>query len=677
MSKENKIPPQNNNQNRLIVIALGVMVLFATLIVQFYNIQIVEGEKWTRVADRQHYFVVKEPFLRGKFISNNSIKRGHPEAPQYFVMDIQKFHLHADPEFIPPSCREEIASSLGELLSLFPEEQIELRQQITRKSRNRRLAMWLDRETCESIKEWWQGYAKEHKIPRNALFFVTDYLRSYPFGKLLGQVLHTIQREKDVLTSQAIPTGGLELYFNESLKGKQGKRRLMRSPRNAFETGEMIEAPENGADVTLTINHFLQAIAEEEIAKGVEKCKAKGGWAVMMEPRTGEILALAQYPFFYPSDYQDYFNDPLLIEYTRLKAVSEAHEPGSVLKPFTLAIGLLANEELRKRGKPPLLNPEEKVATSDSRFPGRSKPLVDTHLHYFLNMYMALQKSSNIYMARLIEKVIAQLGSDFYRSALQDIFGFGKKTNIEFPYENPGILPTPGKKHPNGTLEWSVPTPFLMAIGHNIQANSIQLLRAYAIIANGGFYVQPTFVRKVVKTLPDGTQEVLMDHTDPKYLRSFPRVLNPKITKEVVKALKYVTQAGGSARRADIWGYTEAGKSSTAQKIVNGTYSETLYCSSFIGFAPAEKPAFVLLVSMDEPEYGYVPGIGKKHHGGHCAAPVFCEIATRSLEYLGIAPDDPHGYPTCDPRFDPNKAVWVQENRRLKEIYEKWNNKTE
>jgi len=265
------------------------------------------------------------------------------------------------------------------------------------------------------------------------------------------------------------------------------------------------------------------------------------------------------------------------------------------------------------------------------------------------------------------------LGNDFYREALQD-FGFGEKTHIELPYETKASLPTPGKKHPNGALEWSTPTPYSMAIGHNLLVNSIQLVRAYAVFANGGFLVEPTLVRKIVKTKANGTEEVLLDHTQPERMKNFPRVLKADNVKKVKTAMKYTTKIGGTARRADVYGYTEAGKTGTANKIVGGTYSEKLYVSSFVGFTPAEKPVFVLLVSMDEPEYGFLPGIGKRHHGGTCAAPVFREIAKRSLEYLGITPDDPNGYPVGDPRYQADKADWVAETRVLKEIYEKWNN---
>lgn len=673
MPRSKTEPPNFSDRKRLLYLSLGIFALFAILIGQFYKIQIVEGDHWSKEADKQHYFIVKEPFIRGTFFSNTSIKKGHPETPQSFVIDVQKFHLYADPLSIPPLQKSTIIRRLATLLDLKNPEQTTLRQQLHRKSRSRKLAMWLDKESHDAIMQWWLPYSRQNKIPRNALFFVNDYQRSYPFGKLLGQVLHTIQSTKDEATAQAIPTGGLELYFNKYLQGKQGKRRLMRSPRNSLETGEVISSPQNGADIYLTINHILQAIAEEELAKGVKKSKAKSGWAVMMDPFTGEILVLAQYPSFYPPDYQKHFNEAALIEHTKVKAITDANEPGSIMKPITVAIALKANDELAKRKQKPIFDPKAMMPTSNTHFPGRKKPLADTHHHSFLNMYMALQKSSNVYMARLVEKIISTLGNEWYRGILQNDFGFGKKTGIELPSESPGLLPTPGKKHPNGALEWSMATPYSMAMGHNIQVNSLQILRAYATFANGGYLVQPTLVRKIVKKLPDGSQETLLDNTQSERKQLFPRVISPEIAREIVKAMKYTTKVGGSARRADILGYTEAGKTGTADKAINGIYNPERVCSAFVGLTPVDKPAFVLIVSMDEPEYGYEPGLGRKHHGGYCAAPVFREIAKRSLEYLGVAPDDPHGYPAGDPRHDPNKADWFPEIRQLQEIYEKWN----
>lgn len=660
---------ENKDRTRMLWLAIGIFVLFSLLIAQFYKIQIVEGEKWTKEAKKQHFFIVKEPFLRGTFFSNTWIKKGHPEKPQRFVVDVEKFHLYVDPLSIPFECRNEIADYLMSLLDLSLDEKSLFREQFDKQSRSRKLAMWLDHEMNATVMHWWLPYAREHGIPRNALFFVSDYQRSYPFGKLLGQVLHTVQNNKDEETKQALATGGLELQFQQYLQGKQGKRRLMRSPRNALETGEIIAYPDNGADVHLTINHYLQAIAEEEIAKGVKKAKGKSGWAVMMDPHTGDILALAQYPFFYPPEYKYYFNDPLMIENTKVKAITDANEPGSIMKPCTLFVALMANQELERRGEKPLFHPEEKIATANGHFPGRSKPITDTHLHHFLNMDMALQKSSNIYMARLTERIIDRLGKDWYRSVLHDQLGFGRKTGIELPAESRGLLPTPGKKHPNGTFEWSTPTPFSMSFGHNIQVTSLQILRVYAMLANGGHAVDPTLIRCITKTHPGGEEEVLLGHKSIEKKQ----FLKPEFVKEVVRAMKYSTKMGGTAKKADIPGYTEAGKTSTAKKIVNGTYSETQYIATFVGFAPVENPAFVLLVAIDEPEYGYIPGLGKNHNGGTCSAPVFREIGKRTLEYLGIAPDDPFGYPPGDPRYNPEKADWIKETRRLQEIYETWN----
>ncbi len=652
---------------RLLGLGLFLIILFCILLVRYYQIQIVEGEKWSKEARKQHYFVVKEPFARGTFYST-SAKEGHPEKLQQLVTDIEKFHLFIDPESLPAKHKKEIASVLSHLLDVRKEEKELFDRQFHIKSRSRKLSMWLEADLKAIILEWWNPFAKKNKIPRNALFFVSDYKRSYPFGSLLGQVLHTIQDIKEETTHQASPTGGLELYFNDFLKGKIGKRRLMRSPCNAIETGDVIACPEHGADVYLTIDHTLQSIAEEELEKGVKKSKAKNGWAVMMNPATGEILALAQYPFFNPGEYQKYFNDPLMIEHTKVKAVTDANEVGSCMKPITIACALLANEELVKRGEKPLFSVDEKMACANGKFPGRSKPISDTHLHPYLNMEMALQRSSNIYVARLVERIIDRLGADWYRSILKDVFGFSNKTGIELPSESAGLLPTPGKLNPNGTLEWSVPTPFSMAFGHNLLVTSMQLLRASSVVANGGYLVNPTIVKKVSSKKKNGEEIILYETSHEKK-----QVLDKKLTAQIIRGMKYATKPSGTCRKGDVAGYTEAGKTSTAKKIVNGVYSEVKYVGSFIGFVPEKEPAFILLVTMDEPEYGYIAGIGKNHNGGNCASPVFREISRRSLAYLGIPPDDPHGYPPGDPRFDSTKADWYPENKQLNELYNKWN----
>lgn len=673
MTEKRPESPSANDRKRLLILSMVVFAFFSILVAQFYHIQIIEGEKWKKIANKQHYFIVKDPFKRGRFISNTKIKKDQPEVSLSFVIDVQKFHLYADPKSIPESLKEDIAKRLIAILELPKEQETSMAEELKRKSRSRKLSMWLEKRTQDAVLEWWHPYAKKHKIPRNALFFISDYQRSYPFGSTLGQVLHTIQKVKNEKTLQALPTGGLELSCDKYLKGKQGKRRLMRSPKNALETGDILSLPEDGADIYLTINHHLQAIAEEELAKGVQFSKAKSGWAAMMDPYTGAILALAQFPFFDPADYQKYFNNTELIERTKVKAMTDANEPGSIMKPITLAVALKANEELKRRNEPPLFDPDAKMPTSNPNFSGRSKPLKDTHFHAFLNMDMAVQKSSNIYVARLVEKIVHVLGDNWYRQTLYEDFGIGRKTGIELPSESPGVLPSIGKKHPNGQLEWSKSTPYSMAMGHNIQVTSLQILRAYAIFANGGYLVQPTLIEKVVKTTPSGDTEVILDNHPSTAESRFKRVMSEENVRRITRAMKFTTKNGGTARRADVFGYTEFGKTGTADKVISGRYDPHYVCASFVGAVPAKKPAFVLIVTMDEPAYGFIPGLGRNHMGGTCSAPVFREISKRALEYLGISPDDPHGYPSNDPRFDKAKADWYPEMQTLQEMYEKWN----
>ena len=659
-------------KKRLLGISLFLFFLFSLLIVQFFKIQIIEGDKWAKAAAKQHQLVVVEPFKRGLFYSNAAVKPAHPETPQPFVVDVPLFDLYADPSTIPPAMHQEIIATLSSLLQLDAPKASHLRVQLEKKARCRKLIPYLEQEKREAIEHWWFSFARKKKIPRNALFFLKEYKRCYPFAALLGPVLHTLRTEKDPQTHQPVPTGGLELTYDAWLRGKEGKRLILRSPRHPLETEKILSAPEDGADVYLTINHTLQAIAEEEIEKAVKNAHAKCGWAILMEPHTGEIWALAQYPGFNPQDYSRYFNDVHLAEQTKVKAITDPFEPGSTMKPLSMAIALKANRERQKEGKPPLFSPGEKLATDQGIFPGRSKPIHDTRRHRFLNMPMAVQKSSNIYVARIIQRVVDTMGAEWYRQALQNIFGFGVKTGIELASESPGMLPMPGKKHPNGRMEWSTPTPFSIAFGHNILANSMQVARAYAILANGGYGVQPHLVRKVVRKNREGEIETILDNTVKERGQS-PPLLEPEIVQEVVAAMKFTTKPGGSAPKADIWGYTEAGKTSTSEKIVNGVYSKKDHISTFVGFAPVQSPRFVLFIAIDDPEHKYIPGVGKNQLGGTCAAPAFREIGTRVLEYLGAEPDDPYGRASNDPRRRAEKADWAQEIKALKELYTQWN----
>ncbi len=649
--------------HRLFLVAFFLFFFFCILIFQFYRVQILQGEKWTKQALMQHQCLVVEPFMRGRFFSNEAVKLGHPEEDlKPLVLDIPKFHLFIDPDSLPIQYKRIIFRNLTAFFDFPQEQKKQIWHSFTCKSRSRRIVGWLDASKKEEIEKWWQAFIKNKKIVKNALFFVREYQRSYPYKTLLGPVLHTVRKDRDE-KQQHIPTGGLEFSFHQYLKGKLGYRQILRSPRNPLGESKIIQNPENGADIYLTINQYLQAISEEELEKGVKIAKAKGGWAIMLDTKNGDILALAQYPFFEVSHYAEFFNDPNKLELTRVRAITDAFEPASSFKPITMAIALRANEERLLSGKKPVFDPDEIISVKEGRFPGRSKPIKDTRQHYNMNMYMALQKSSNIYMCKITKKVIDTLGERWYKNALEELFGFGRKININLPAENPGYVPTPGKLYANGKAQWSGSTSYALAIGHNIMASSLQITRAFAIIASRGMDVQPSLIRKIVKS--DG--EIIYQRKDfyPK------RILSQKSADMLIKSLKYVTKFGGTGRRADIPYYSEAGKTGTSEKIIKGAYSNQLYISSFIGFAPADNPRFVLMIVIDEPEKRFDPVLGKVYHGSGCAAPIFREIGKRALEYLGVAPDDPYGYLGSPKKREAN---FEKEAAFLRKLYDEYNN---
>lgn len=657
---------QNNDlvKKRIVLLFLGLFFLFSILLARYFQIQVLEGDRWEKEALIQHEFIIKEPFRRGTFYSNTTLTKGHTDYEQPLAIDVTKFHLYIDPLAIPNRFKEEICETL---LTYLSQKNDALRKEFDRNTRSRRLFKWLSKDSKEIILSWWKPYAKEHKIPLNALFFVTDYKRAYPFGSLLGQVLHTIREDKDENTLRAFPTGGLESFFNDILEGKPGERKLLRSPFHRLDIDKCIKFPQNGADIYLTVNHFIQNIVEQELEKGVLLAKAKGGWAVMMDPFSGEIFALAQYPFFTPSNYKDFFNDKEKVEQTKIKSISDCFEIGSIMKPITVALALKANEELSVLNKPSLFFPNDPIDVTRTLFPGRAKyPLRDISRNKCLNMYMALQKSSNIYMAQLADRIVNFLGAEWYSNSLTNIFGFGTLTGIELPGESPGKLPYPWKQ--KQCNEWSLATPYSLAIGYNISATALQMVRAYSVLINGGYLVKPTLVKKIVSSI-QGPQETSMC-ADYSQLRNSIKVLSKEISDTLVKAMKYTTSTGGTGTLAALKDYTTAGKTSTAEKIIKGQYSKNTHLSSFIGFAPANlnksiRPRFVLLISIDEPAHIILPNGLKGYMGGRCAANVFGAIAQRTLEFLGVPPD----------KNDELEKTWSEEVKKLKVLYEEWNRK--
>ena len=634
---------------RLNILAFSVFLLFSSLILAFYKVQILEFAKWSKIAKTQHKMAVEEPCKRGIFFGR-SLCPSNPKAAIPLVIDLYRYHLHVDPYLIPQEHRLKFTREISKRFGLDANE---VKLELLKKSRSRRLLSFLTRSEKEAIESWYKEFVALTRVSKKGIFFTQDYKRHYPYGESLGQVLHTYRY--DSKRGLGYPTGGLELFFDPVLKGEKGKKILLRSPRQKIDQDELVEPAKDGFDIQLTIDPVVQAIAEVELEKGVLTAGAKGGSVVIMDPHSGEIMAIASYPFFHPGRVEEYYNDFKKMDATRLRAVNDSFEPGSIMKPISALVALLANQELIDKNRSPLFSPIEMMDVTDTSFPGRLKPIKDVRSHRFLNMRLALQKSSNVYVARLIERVIKNLGEKWYRKQLSDLFLFGKKSGIELPSEHLGMLPEIGKKYQSGLLEWSVPTPFSLAMGYNLQCNQVQILRAFASIINGGYLVKPTLIQKIAnptKTIFE--QETRKSHKLP---------LNTFDLDEIKKALVFTTQKGGTAVYGNIRGYTEGGKSGTTEKLVNGSYCATKHYASFIGFAPFQNTKFVMIVGIDEPQYQIIPGLGYNHYGGKCSARVFSRIGEKLLPYLGVAPDDP------------TDQLLKDEVVRLTELYDAWNSR--
>ena len=640
---------------RSISVCFFLIFLFSLLIVHYYKIQVIDHEKWLKIANQQHYLVVKEPFHRGKIFC----RAENDEKKSCMAMDVLSYHIFINPLAI----KEEYKIEMIEFLSKHLDKK-KVDDNFYKKSRWRKIGDYISLQKKIDIQKWWNGYAKDHKIDRNCLSFVKDYKRSYPNGHLLGQILSTVYKDRDETNGNAIPIAGIEKTFHKHLQGRVGTTYLMRSPKYTIDDLRMDELKKNGSDVYLTIHQQLQSICEEELMKGVIKVKGKSGVAMMADPYTGEIIAIAQYPFYSPERYFQYCSSKDEQDKVNPKAVTDCFEPGSIMKAITMAIGLHANEKLALKGESPIFCPYEMIDTKNTSFKGRSRPLKDIRDHKYLNMFLAIQRSSNIYPARIIERVLTNLGPKWYSSQLEEIFGFGKKTGIEVPYENTGMIPNYGKAYANGKKQWSSSTPYSLAIGYNILVNVAQMVKAYCVFANGGYLVDLTLLDKIVDREGD---EIIYSKNKGK------RVLSKNISDTVLRSLKYTTKSGGSACLADIPGYSEAGKTSTTEKIVDKMYSKDTHTSSFIGIAPTKNPKFVLMVVVDEPKKEYIEGFGTTHFGGKCAAPIFREIGKRSLSLLGVPYDDPYGFSSKDPRTVKDKADWYNETIYLNSIYDKWN----
>lgn len=407
--------------------------------------------------------------------------------------------------------------------------------------------------------------------------------RIYPQGNVAAQVLGAVGSENQGLT-------GLEAGQQSVLGASDGSQEIVYDARGYPLRFDVAKEATMGRDIQLTLDSSIQAKAEEAVASVGERYAAKNAAAVVMNPNTGDVLAMASWPGFDPTDLSHATNEELLNRPT-----GYTYEPGSTFKAFTVA-GALEDGVVTPESSFTLA-PKIKVY---DRVIGESHPRPTVTL----SVGQILAQSSNVGAVTIgLEE-----GADRF-STWVDRFGFGRQTGIEFPAEERGIVPK--RDEYSGSSMGNLP------IGQGLSVTPIQMASAYSAIANGGKLIAPRLVRSI-----DGRE------TTP--ARKPERIISESTASNLREMLKGVLEAGGTAAEVSVPNYTLAGKTGTAQKAENGGYSDTRYVASFVGFAPADNPKLVIAVLVDEPQY--------ETSGGAVAAPVVADIASYALPYLGIAP---------------------------------------
>ncbi len=407
--------------------------------------------------------------------------------------------------------------------------------------------------------------------------------RRYNFNALAGPVIGYTNVDNR-------GQSGIELELNRELSGREGfivyqrNARGLRRPEVDYPKVE----PINGRSVVLTISQVYQSIAEEELAQGVELHEAESGRCIILQPKTGEILAMANVPSIDPNKLAEY--SP---EKARNRAVTDLYEPGSTFKIVAMSAAL--NEGLHE--------PDDVIDAEGGmwKYNAKLKPIEDDHPYGWLTMRGAFEHSSNIVSAKLA----TQLGDErFYKYARN--FGFGVKTGIELPGELSGDLRKP--------LAWDGTTLKYLGFGYGLAVTPLQIACAYAAIANDGVLMRP-FIRK---WLLDGDRNIL-DENIPQVVR---RVVSSE-TSLIMRSFMQGVVDSGTARLAKIDGINIGGKTGTSQRLVNGSYSNKSHVASFVGFFPVEDPEVLILVILDAPKRGY--------YGGSTAGPIFRKIAMRII----------------------------------------------
>jgi cell division protein FtsI (penicillin-binding protein 3) len=440
--------------------------------------------------------------------------------------------------------------------------------------------IWLSRRVGTDA----ANHVRRLRIP--GIDVIEDQLRTYPHASLAAHVLGFSGVDEQGME-------GIEKVFDKEIRGEPITRKVCKDARGqVWLDRDGFPGMNRGATVELTIDATLQSLAESELARQIEEMDADAGSVVILDPKTGEVLALANAPTFDPNRYSAYGADR-----RRNRAVTDTFEPGSTLKPFVVAAALDAGA----------VRINDRFDCENGMMRVQGWPIRDHHPHKILNVSEIIQVSSNICSAKIGEKLGADKLYDYLKS-----FGFARRTGVGTPGEVVGkLLPA---------SQWKQINLVNISFGQGVSVTAIQLASAIATLANDGVRMLPYVVRSVTDL--DGD---MLHYRVPE---AEGRVISAEVARKVSDMMELVIGPGGTAERAAIAGVRVAGKTGTAQKPVEGRYTRDHWLSSFAGFLPADDPRLVIVVVIDEPR--------EHHYGGVVAAPVFQRIAEASLDYLHV-----------------------------------------
>jgi len=555
----------SKDRQRLVFMALVMCFVAIMLVWRAIDLHVVSKEFLKTQGDARYLREVSEPADRGMILDRN----GEPLAISTPVVSVW-----ANPK--------ELVKARNEWVRLCVELNLdinELQQQLS------------DYAGKEFV------YLKRHVIPEIAqkvndlnipgVFLTREYRRYYPAGEVTAHVVGFTNIDD-------VGQEGVELALDATLRGKPGSKRVIKDRLgHVVEEVEQVALPRHGEDVVLTIDRRIQYLAYRELKSAVAKHRADAGSVVILDAVSGEILAMANQPSYNPNS-----RDNLQLEGLRNRAITDVFEPGSTVKPFTVAAAL-------ESGK---YNSQTIVDTSPGYYRVGSKVIRDFKNYGAIDLETLIQKSSNVGATKLALSIEPKTMWKVFSGA-----GFGETTGVSFPGESTGLL--------SDHYSWRDIERASLSFGYGLSVTPLQLARAYTIFANDGSL-------KLVSLLRN--ESAAKDYSQ--YYRSEP-VLSRSTLRQVRHMMEKVTETGGTGMGAQVQGYKIAGKTGTVKKSGAGGYLDDSYISVFVGMAPASNPRIVMVVMIDEPR-------GEEYYGGAVAAPVFSSVMTGALRLLDVPPDN-------------------------------------